>query len=629
METVTHLIQQLCDPHTAYFEKKQLIVQLRDLAISHKGSLFIANLTKLFHTLEQLLELDKADTKLPEVSMLVIELLSIMVDKADPETEILLTKFLQTIIPCLSTGNAALKKNVIGYISRYLIRTKNYEAVFAAVNRLGLETGNWRLKAAGLEGVEAWWRVAASSSSGDALGSIPESKKMLQNVIKHLKDSSEVVREKAYNAIISMTKTLPKTVNVLVAKLPVASAAEYRELMVREHIDNSTKLGEMPVDEDVKKALASAQYLPRKNPEWPEADGLVFGVVPNRVMRDLGPSANLKERSAAVEELKGIVTGSTNMQRLEMYFSSFFKFIVQLLSDNNYKVSVCTMQMLITLLSEKRRRLNARTNLHMLIPGLVEKFGDSKIVVRQLAQESFSALSLCIKPKVLLNELVPFLESSNWHVREEILLFIIRTFLLYDKKKDEEGHDILQDVDYPKLVNAVAKLLDDDKPKVIQIVYETVATIAQLGNYTKVLEILLEAVDHEVYRKLCDRVEAGALPVLRSEGGLEFPYLAFGLSTQNSFYSSIQGFRSSTTSISGSAKLRGTSLAKEHSAPLAVDNKLNNSALQSEETSPMVAPKEGYKNRLTYLKKTGPISKCSRTFITGKINVLGTHEVNQ
>lgn len=582
METVTHLVQQLADPHTAYFEKKQLLVQLRDLAISHKGSLFIANLTKLFHTLEQLLELDKADAKLPEVSMLVIELLSTMVDKADPETEILLTKFLQTVVPCLSTENAALRKNIVGYVSRYLVRTKNCEAVFAAVNRLGLEASSWRLRAAGLEGVEVWWKVAASNTSGETLGNIPESKKILLNVIKHLKDSSEVVREKAYNAIISMTKTLPKAVNALVEKLPVASAAEYRELMVREHIDNSTKLGEMSVDEDVKRALASAQYLPRRNLEWPEVDGLVFGVVPSRIMRDLGPSANLKERSAAIEELKGIVTAPANMQKLEMYFSSFFKYIVQLLSDNNYKVSVCTMQMLIALLSEKRKRLNARTNLHMLIPGLVEKFGDSKIVVRQLAQESFSALSLCIKPEVLLNELVPFLESSNWHVREEILLFIIRTFLFYDKKKNEEGHEILQDIDYPKLVNAVAKLLDDDKPKVIQIVYETVATIAQLGNYTKVLEILLEAVDHEVYRKLCDRVEAGGLPVLRAEGGLEFPYLTFGLSTQNSFYSSIQGFRSTTTSVSGSAKQRGASLAKERLVSPPVDSKLNNSALQSE-----------------------------------------------
>jgi hypothetical protein len=236
--------------------------------------------------------------------------------------------------------------------------------------------------------------------------------------------------------------------------------------------------------------------------------------------------------------------------------------------------------MLITLLNEKNKSLNSKTNLYMLIPGLIEKFGDSKIVIRQLVQETFSALSNCIKPEVLIVELLPYLESSNWHIREEILLFIIRSFLFYDKRK--EGTEALQDINYPKLVHSIAKLLDDDKPKVIQIVYETIATIAHLGNCTKVLEILLEAVDQEVYKKLCDRVEAGALPVLRAEGGLEFPYLAFGLSTQNSFYSSIQGFCSSTTSISGSTKLRGTSLAKERFASPIVDGKLNNSAIENE-----------------------------------------------
>jgi len=580
METVVDFIKQLSDPETTYFQKKQLIVQLRDLAIANKGALFIANMTKLFHTFEQLLQLDKTDTKLPEISILVVEILSILIDNADPETEIFLTKFLQVVVQCLGTGNIALKKNIIGYISRYIIKTKNYEAVFSSANRFGLESTDWKLRAATLEGVDAWWKVAASNNSEEVLANIIEFKRTLQNIIKLLKDSSNIVKEKAYLTVLSMTKTLPKTVNALVSKLPATSAAEYRELIVREHIENNNSIGEVSVDEDVKRALILVQSAPKKNIEWPEMDGLVFGIVPVCIMRDLGPTANLKERGIAIEELKNIVGVPSNMEKLEIYFSSFFKYIVQLLNDNNYKVSVCTMQMLITLLDKKKKSLNSKTNLYMLIPGLIEKFGDSKIAIRQLAQETFNALSNCIKPETLIIELLPYLESSNWHIREEILLFIIRSLLFYDKKKEE--YEALQDINYPKLVNAVAKLLDDDKPKVIQIVYETIATIAHLGNCTKVLEILLEAVDQEVYKKLCDRVEAGALPVLRTEGGLEFPYLAFGLSTQNTFYSSIEGFRSSTTSITGNTKLRGTSLVRERFPSPSVVNMLNNSATENE-----------------------------------------------
>ncbi len=152
--------------------------------------------------------------------------------------------------------------------------------------------------------------------------------------------------------------------------------------------------------------------------------------------------------------------------------------------------------------------------------------------------------------------LVPFLTNPNWHTREEILLFIISLFLQCGR--GTEGAS-LEDVDYAQLINAVAKLLDDDKPKVVQIVYETIATVANLGDRTRVLELLLEVVDQEINRKLCDRIEANSLPVLRPDGTLEFPYLTTGLSTQNSFYSNTQaGFRSSTNSmVLPSVKLGG------------------------------------------------------------------------
>ena len=136
-------------------------------------------------------------------------------------------------------------------------------------------------------------------------------------------------------------------------------------------------------------------------------------------------------------------------------------------------------------------------------------------------------------------------------------------------------------MNYPKLVNAIAKLLDDEKPKVVQIVYEALATIDHLGNCTKVLELLQESVEQEIYRKLCDRIEAGSLPILRPEGGLEFPYLTFGLSTQNSFYTSIQEFRLSTNTVSGGEKFRGSSLARERFTPNVVKDKLNSSVIEN------------------------------------------------
>ena len=216
------------------------------------------------------------------------------------------------------------------------------------------------------------------------------------------------------------------------------------------------------------------------------------------------------------------------------------------------------------LLSGKKESISAKTNLHVLIPGLAEKLGDNKIAIRQLAQDSLRALAGYLRLGVLLATLVPYLSSPNWHTREEILLAIIGLFVRAAARRaapesnvnvnvkatgDGDGDGTLEDVDYAPLVNGIARLLDDEKPKVVQYVYEAVATVAHLGDRIRVQELLLELVDQEVYRKLCDRIEAGAIPVL-GQDGLEFPYLTSGLSTQNSFYANTHGaFRSSTNSM--------------------------------------------------------------------------------
>ena len=344
MEGLNDLMQALSDSAIGYSEKTQIMIKLRSTAVSNKGVLFIANLNKLFHTLELLLELGKFNAKLPEISIHVVEFLSVLIDNADPETEIFLTKFLLIIIPCLSTENAALRKNIVGYISRYLVKTKNYEAVFSSANRFGLESPNWKLRATMLEAIEVWWKLAASNNSGDAIANLTEAKRLLQNIIQRLNDTYELVKTTARKVLLSMAKLLPKTINALIKRLPAIIGAEYRELLIQERIENCESIDDVPVDEEIKEALTSAHCAPRKNIDWPEMDGLIFGVVPDCIMKDLRPTANLKERSIAIEELKRLIAVPSNIEKLEIYFSSFFKYIVQLLADNNYKLSTCKLQ---------------------------------------------------------------------------------------------------------------------------------------------------------------------------------------------------------------------------------------------------------------------------------------------
>lgn len=172
-------------------------------------------------------------------------------------------------------------------------------------------------------------------------------------------------------------------------------------------------------------------------------------------------------------------------------------------------------------------------NLEQIIAGLVEKLGDNKIMIRQLAIQGLQGIERQLQSCTLLYKLTPYLDNPKWHIREEILKFIIITFLGY---KDILGNDPSGEINYEVILNGIAKLFHDDKPKVVQIAYEACATIAHIGNKSKILFILHDLLDNETYKGVRDRIEAECIPIINSEGALDFPYIANELTTQNSFF---------------------------------------------------------------------------------------------
>ena len=93
-----------------------------------------------------------------------------------------------------------------------------------------------------------------------------------------------------------------------------------------------------------------------------------------------------------------------------------------------------------------------------------------------------------------------------------------------------------EEINYEVILSGIAKLFQDDKPKVVQIAYEACATIAHIGNKNKILFILHDIMDNETYKDVKERIEAGSIPIINSEGALDFPYIANELTTQNSFF---------------------------------------------------------------------------------------------
>jgi hypothetical protein len=183
---------------------------------------------------------------------------------------------------------------------------------------------------------------------GKAIESNIESKKLVQNIIVKLKDGYQTVSKSAQETLISMTRTMPNVMHCLVNKLSANFQSAYNDLVVQEKIEQKGGLNDIQLadnvlglGEDIKE---SNQYVAAS--EWPEINGLVFGLVPQYIIKQLGATANWKERSDAIENLKNLINDQDSITKLEKYISSFINFTIRLLNDPNYKVSFSTLQII-------------------------------------------------------------------------------------------------------------------------------------------------------------------------------------------------------------------------------------------------------------------------------------------
>jgi flagellar motor component MotA len=59
-----------------------------------------------------------------------------------------------------------------------------------------------------------------------------------------------------------------------------------------------------------------------------------------------------------------------------------------------------------------------------LLPPLLEKLGDSKIVLRQMVTQVLMQLMQLVSPRIVAAQLLAALQHRNWRVRHEVILLI-------------------------------------------------------------------------------------------------------------------------------------------------------------------------------------------------------------
>ena len=113
--------------------------------------------------------------------------------------------------------------------------------------------------------------------------------------------------------------------------------------------------------------------------------------------------------------------------------------------------------------------------------------------------------------------ILPYLNnSSNWHIREELLHLLIKCFLSTKEPKEFDSYQIL---------DSILRLFGDKKEKIRNLALEAIAAFASIGDRKKVNEILYSLkVDKDVRELVQSRLDYGMYPVLNQQGVVEFHY---------------------------------------------------------------------------------------------------------
>ena len=238
---------------------------------------------------------------------------------------------------------------------------------------------------------------------------------------------------------------------------------------------------------------------------------LVFGFIPTTLMQQLEDQENWRLRVNAVQELENIVMSMENFNDVMPYMAVLIRFLNKLLEDNNFKVSISTLNIIKEVICIQGAA--QQSNITQILPICIKKLGDNKIAVRQCAFKVFLSLFRNSKSRnitsVIIPQLCEALSDSNWHIREEVVIILLASML-----------DSIE-YDYFLLIPDLAKLLDDTKTKIRYVATEALAFIAK-KDQSEVISKLRPIVDDNAMNALMQRFQYKATPVL-TEDYVEFP----------------------------------------------------------------------------------------------------------
>ena len=397
-----------------------------------------------------------------------------------PDCKSCLSIILPTLVESIGDTKIVIRKASLQVLKELLVHSDSVGLVVETFLRSGLENDDWRVRQ---ESVQALASVVQCAR--DAAG-VVDTPAVVDALVSRLRDPSMVVVQAAEESIFALQAQMGEDAVQAAVKRMGAS----KQQLFAEHQKNIMK-------------NSGSNFM-----ITPAADTLLqFGFIPINVLNQLRDSASWKVRASGIEELERLVSGLRNVSPVIPHLPALMDFLAGLLSDQNFKISLTTIHILGTMVSKFGAHLESPVA--SILPPLVNKLGDNKIVVRQGIMKFMNALISVVNPDAVLSTLLDSYDANSARVREEVMNIVTVAMLTASEHA----------FNYAALLAPVCRCLNDSKPKVRDAAMDAMAVIhSRIG--TGEMNALLSPtlVDEETYRRLQAQFASGTLPKLSAEG---------------------------------------------------------------------------------------------------------------
>ncbi|KAL7748443.1 hypothetical protein RI367_006136 [Sorochytrium milnesiophthora] len=244
--------------------------------------------------------------------------------------------------------------------------------------------------------------------------------------------------------------------------------------------------------------------------EEKEEERLVYGVLPESIVTTLSNSADWKSRSSGIEAFHRTIANLDDASELLPHLPGVLDLLSGLLSDSNFKISLTALYIVGDIVT--KIGLSVKPHLATLLPMLINRFADNKIIIRQANFKVITHLMHIMTPKPIIAIALHYTSHENARLKEEVVNLVIVALLLFTRF----------DFEFPSLIADLLTTLRDSKPKLKYVAVEAFAVIAHRISSAKVLRLLKSyGVEDETLQMLQMRFQNPLLPMLNSDGLVE------------------------------------------------------------------------------------------------------------